>query len=135
MGLKNKNDNEIKNTRRPFDRDLWKKVNKRDNGTCQNPLCFRKKNTQQHHLFDWSTYPELRFKAGNLVTLCSTRTYLFGLIKLKGCHQKYHKYMGGYRVTTTSGSLYRWYVVNGFKKVSFFFIIFWVLMGGYFFSR
>ena len=119
---------------RGFDIALWNRVNKRDKGRCQNPLCFyRGKKTNQHHMHDWSTYPEQRFDEDNLITLCSKRSsFLF--IERTGCHGKFHKWMGGYRISCTKNDLNVWFVVDGLKKVIYSSILLLALIMVYFYE-
>lgn len=52
-------------------------IRNRDNFTCQN--CFQYSGYLEcHHIFDFATYPELKFEEVNLITLC------------KNCHTDFH---------------------------------------------
>jgi hypothetical protein len=52
-------------------------VKKRDNYECQ--CCLSKKLLHAHHILDFGSYPEFRFKEDNGITLC------------KICHENFHK--------------------------------------------
>jgi len=56
---------------RESDRDLNKRVRKRDKSTCQ--MCKKRKmarNLQIHHIFRWADNPYLRYDMKNLICLC-----------------------------------------------------------------
>jgi 5-methylcytosine-specific restriction endonuclease McrA len=56
---------------RESDRDLNKRVRKRDKNTCQ--MCKKRKlprNLQIHHIFRWADNPYLRYDIKNLICLC-----------------------------------------------------------------
>lgn len=54
-------------------------IRRRDNYTCQNCNQYNGY-LEVHHIFDFSTYPELRLEDYNLITLCKT------------CHKDFHSY-------------------------------------------
>ena len=59
-----------KNTR-PVNKELNKKIRKRDNYTCQ--MCKKKKHAlslEIHHIQRWADAPTLRYAESNLITLC-----------------------------------------------------------------
>lgn len=62
-------------------------VRARDNHTCQN--CGQYKGYLNiHHIFDFSTYPKLRFEESNLIVLC------------RQCHLDFHKIYPTYETNT-----------------------------------
>lgn len=61
---------------REVDKDLNKKVRKRDKMTCQ--MCKKKKTAralQIHHIIRWADNPALRYDMGNLISLCKPCHY------------------------------------------------------------
>lgn len=55
---------------------MSRSVKNRDGYMCQK--CGSRNELQVHHIKEWSRYPELRFEATNLLTVC------------KECHKKIH---------------------------------------------
>ncbi len=53
-------------------------IRERDGYTCQNCSTNKSGNFEVHHIFDFATYPELKFEKSNLITLCKT------------CHDNFH---------------------------------------------
>lgn len=67
----------------------------RDGYTCQRCGQIRGK-IQAHHLYDYTSYPEYRYDINNGVTLC------------KSCHDEFHIWMGGHRVSCTPHHFQEW---------------------------
>lgn len=55
------------------------KIRERDDYTCQNCGDNKGGTLECHHIFDFATYPDLRFEESNLITLCID------------CHKDFHK--------------------------------------------
>lgn len=75
----------------------WRdKVKERDKKTCQ--VCGEKRRRQLtvHHLKDYSNHPKYRLSVKNGITLC------------KKCHKKFHKWMGGAKITCSEKDFEEW---------------------------
>ena len=94
-------------------------VLERDNFTCQNPACnahrtprMRKLKSKRiilavHHINDASNNLDRIFDMSNLTTLCHGKGK---------CHNRFHKWMGGFDKPCNDADLERWYFIEKAKK-------------------
>ena len=106
-------------------------VHKRDKRKCQNLFCLHrwvsppKYSLDIHHILDYSSNLKLKDNPDNLISLCSTYTFLG--FKIKGCHDLFHAWMGGTKESTDGKNIYGWITLYGLKRlinILIFFIVF-----------
>jgi len=108
-------------SRKPLTSKVEKAVLKRDRHRCANPTCLfhfiKPSGKAIHHINDESTHHKKWWvdQPQNLVTLCSTRRVLF-FFKVKGCHQKYHAWIGGTQKKTNLRTLQGFYALFSAKR-------------------
>ena len=74
-------DEERLNGRNTKENDQWRKaIYKRDGNVCR--ACGMRRMLHAHHLFNWSEYPQFRYRLYNGITLC------------ENCHEDFHKLYG-----------------------------------------
>lgn len=71
-------------------------VYERDGYACQVCSMEKKERLNAHHLYDYSTYPELKLVVENGITMHES------------CHMEFHKWMGGRHISCTPEDLERW---------------------------
>lgn len=94
----------VANGKRPKLVSFKKAVIKRDRGRCFS--CKRKKDIQVHHLYSFSSRPELCAVVQNGVCLC------------KKCHTEFHLWLGGFHVSCTPQDFVAWSHFKGLEGAS-----------------
>ena len=95
----------------------FRAVRKRDGLECKSPAClYTGRSLQQHHINGWATNEELRFDPDNIITLCSNRKIL-GILKIKGCHQRFHADAGGTQIPVDRQKLDSWFNLEIMRRM------------------